>query len=128
ELRIGVRAGPEAMDPHYMALGNQIAAVKNIFEALVAFDEKLQIQPGLAESWKPIDDNTWEFQLRSGVKFHDGSPLTAEDVKFSLERVPEVAGPDGGLIINTRNINGVGVTGPLTVQISTSVPNPALPQ
>src|SRR5690606_21859942 len=76
----------------------------------------------------PSDDNTWEFQLRSGVKFHDGSPLTAEDVKFSLERVPGVAGPDGGLIINTRNINGVEVTGPLTVQISTSVPNPALPQ
>jgi len=128
ELKIGVRAGPEAMDPHYMALGNQIAAIKNVFEALVAFDETLQIQPGLAESWKPIDDTTWEFQLRSGVKFHDGAPLTAEDVKFSIERVPNVAGPDGGLIINTRNISNVEVTGPLTVRISTSVPNPVLPQ
>ncbi|MFT0849606.1 ABC transporter substrate-binding protein [Achromobacter sp. F4_2707] len=128
ELRIGVRAGPEAMDPHYMALGNQIAAVKNIYEALVAFDENLQIKPGLAESWKPVDDNTWEFQLRQGVKFHDGSPLTAEDVKFSLERVPGAAGPDGGLIINTRNISEVEVTGPHTIHITTSVPNPALPQ
>lgn len=128
ELRIGVRAGPEAMEPHYMALGNQIAAIKNIYEAMVAFDEKLQIVPGLAESWKPVDDTTWEFQLRSNVKFHDGSPLSAEDVKFSIERVPGVAGPDGGLIINTRNISNVEVTGPLTVRITTSVPNPALPQ
>jgi len=128
ELRVGVRAGPEAMDPHYMALGNQIAAMKNIYEALVAFDENLQIKPGLAESWKPISDTTWEFKLRPNVKFHDGSVLTAEDVKFSIDRVPKAAGPDGGLVINTRNINSVEVIDPLTVRISTSVPNPALPQ
>lgn len=128
ELKIGLRAGPEAMDPHYMALGNQIAAVKNMFEALVAFDENLQVVPGLAESWKPVSDTVWEFTLRPNVKFHNGEPLTAEDVKFSLDRVPGAAGPDGGLVINTRNISKVEATGPLTVEITTSVPNPSLPR
>lgn len=128
DLKVGVRAGPEAMDPHYMALGHQIAAIKNIYEALVTFDENLQIAPGLAESWKPINDTTWEFTIRPNVKFHNGEPLTAEDVKFSLDRVPGAAGPDGGLVINTRNITKVEVSGPLKVQVTTSVPNPALPQ
>ncbi|WP_232287751.1 ABC transporter substrate-binding protein [Verminephrobacter eiseniae] len=128
ELRIGVRAGPEAMDPHYLALGTQIAAIKNIYEALVFQDDKLQIQPGLATSWKVIDEHTWEFKLRPGVKFHDGSVLTAQDVKFSLERVPKAAGPDAGLVINTRNISKVDAVDDLTVRVITSMANPALPQ
>lgn len=128
ELKLGVRAGPEAMDPHYMALGHHVAAMKNIYESLIYLDESLQIAPGLAVSWEAVSDQTWEFKLREGVTFHNGEPFTAEDVKFSLERVPTAAGPDGGLVINTRNINKVEVIDPLTVQISTSVPNPALPQ
>ncbi|WP_010100276.1 ABC transporter substrate-binding protein [Verminephrobacter aporrectodeae] len=128
ELRIGVRAGPEAMDPHYMAIGNQIAAIKNVYEALVSQDEQLRIQPALATAWKLLDDTTWEFKLRPQVKFHDGSELHARDVKFSLERVPRVAGPNGGLVINTRNITEVLVLDSLTVRIRTSIPNPSLPQ
>ena len=44
--------------------------------------------------WKAIDDTTWEFTLREGVKFHDGSDVTAEDGKFSIERIPNVTGPN----------------------------------
>jgi peptide/nickel transport system substrate-binding protein len=128
ELRIGMRAGPEAMDPHYMALGTQIAQIKNMYEALVWQDERLQVQPGLATSWRVIDDFTWEFKLRPNVKFHNGANLTARDVKFSLERVPGAAGPDGGLVINTRNINRVDVVDDLTLRIGTAISNPSLPQ
>jgi len=128
ELRVGVRAGPEAIDPHYMALGNHAAALKNIFDPLVWVDEKLQVQPGLALSWRAVDDTTWEFKLRPGVKFHDGSPMTAADVKFSIERIPSVAGPDGGLVIYTRSIVGVEIVDDLTIRIRTNVPNAALPQ
>ena len=92
-LTIGVRGGPESLDPHFSALGTQAEAAKHIFDTLVWSDDNLQISAGLAESWKPINETTWEFKLRKGVKFHDGSDFTAEDVKFSIERIPVVSGP-----------------------------------
>jgi peptide/nickel transport system substrate-binding protein len=128
ELRIGVRAGPEGVDPHYMVIGNHSAAVKNMFDPLIWVDEKLQLQPWLAESWRNVDDTTWEFKLRQGVKFHDGSDFTAEDVKFSIARIPGAAGPDGGSTLYTRAIAGVDVVDPHTVRIRTTVPYAALPQ
>jgi len=128
ELRVGVRAGPEAIDPAYMALGNHAAAVKNMFDTLVWVDENLQVQPGLAVSWRPLDGSTWEFKLREGVTFHDGSPFTAADVKFSIERVPVAAGPDGGLTLYTRTIAGVDVVDARTIRIRTHGSHAALPQ
>lgn len=128
ELRIGMRAGPEAMDPQYMALGNHAAPMKNMYDPLVWVDEQLQVQPGLAESWRVVDDTTWEFRLRRNVVFHDGSPFTAADVKFSIERVPRFPGPDGGLTLYTRLIAGVDVVDDFTVRIRTNGPHAALPQ
>ena len=98
-LTVGVRGGPESMDPHFSALGVHAEAMKHIFDTLVWADENVQLQPGLAESWQPIDDTTWEFKLRQGVKFHDGSDFTAEDVKFSIERMPVVTGPTTTAIV-----------------------------
>lgn len=128
DLRIGLRAIPESMEPHYMAAGHQIAGIKNVFEGLVFLDENLQVQPALAESWEPVGERVWRFNLRKGVKFHNGETMTADDVKFSFDRVAKVAGPDGGLVINTRNISQVTVVDPNTVLIETSVANPVLPQ
>ena len=58
--------------------------------------------PALALSWKTIGDTTWEFKLRPGVKFHDGSDFTAEDVVFTYERVPKVPNSPGPYTIYTR--------------------------
>jgi peptide/nickel transport system substrate-binding protein len=128
ELRIGVRAGPEGIDPALFALGNHAAAVKNMFDTVVTVDDKLQLQPGLAESWRTVDDLTWEFKLRRGVTFHDGSPFTAADVKFSIERIPLVQGPDGGLTLYTRAIDSVEVVDDFTLRVKTKTPYAALPQ
>ena len=76
-LTMGVRGGPESLDPHYSALGSHAEAAKHIFDTLVWSGTDLQIEPGLATSWEPIDDDTWEFKLRQGVKFHDGSDFDA---------------------------------------------------
>ena len=66
-LTMGVRGGPESMDPHFSALGPHAEAAKHIFDTLVWSGTDLQIEPGLATSWTPVDDDTWEFSLRKGV-------------------------------------------------------------
>lgn len=125
-LTIGVRQGPESIDPHWTALGTHVESLKHVFDTLVQADERLQLAPGLAESWRPIDANTWEFRLRRGVKFHDGSDFTAEDVKFSIERIPNVTGPNPTTVY-VRNVREVRIVDPHTIHVVTPGPTPTLP-
>lgn len=125
-LTIGVRGGPESMDPDYSALGTHAEAAKHIFDTLVQADENLHLQPGLALSWMPINADTWEFKLRPGVKFQDGSDFTAEDVKFSIERPPLVTGPTSTAVY-VRRAKSVEIVDPLTVRVHTDGPAPELP-
>ncbi|MBA4336015.1 MAG: peptide ABC transporter substrate-binding protein, partial [Methylobacterium sp.] len=125
-LTIGVRAGPDSIDPHFTATGTHAESLKHIFDTLTWSGDKLQIEPRLATSWKAITPDTWEFKLRSGVKFHDGSDFTAEDVKFSIERIPVVSGPNPTTIY-TRRVKEVKIIDPLTVHIVTDGPAPNLP-
>ncbi|MBP7065454.1 ABC transporter substrate-binding protein [Ferrovibrio sp.] len=127
ELKIGLSAEPSALDPHYHNLGpnHQIAA--HLFDALLQQDENQKLAPGLAESWKPISETTWEFKLRKGVKFHDGSPFTAADVVFSLNRPPKVPNSPSSLSIYTRPITNIKVVDDHTVQLTTANPYPLLP-
>src|SRR5215207_10275619 len=76
-LTIGVRGGPDSIDPHFTATGTHAETLKHVFDTLVWSGDGLEIEPRLAESWKAIDATTWEFKLQRGVKFHDGSDLTA---------------------------------------------------
>jgi len=125
-LVVGVRGGPESLDPHYSALGPHAEAAKHIFDTLVWSGTDLQIEPGLATSWEPIDEDTWEFRLRKGVKFHDGSNFTAEDVKFSIERIPVVTGPTT-MTIYVRRVEEVEIIDPHTIHIHTDGPAATLP-
>src|SRR5215211_8536432 len=125
-LTIGVRAGPESIDPHYTATGTHAEALKHVFDTLVWSGDKLQLEPGLATSWKVVDPTIWEFKLREGVKFHDGSDFTAEDVKFSIERIPIVSGPNPTMIY-VRRVKEAKVVDPHTVHVLTDGPAPTLP-
>lgn len=125
-LTIGVRGGPDSIDPHFTATGTHAEALKHVFDTLTWSGDGLEVQPRLAESWKPLDPTTWEFKLRKGVKFHDGSDFTAADVKFSIERVPIVSGPNPTTIY-TRRVKEVVVVDPHTVHIKTDGPAPVLP-
>ncbi|HSS65057.1 MAG TPA: ABC transporter substrate-binding protein, partial [Gammaproteobacteria bacterium] len=91
-LTIGLASEPTAMDPHFHNLGPNNSLLSHLFDALVLQDENQSLVPGLAVSWRPLDDTTWEFKLRQGVKFHDGSPFTADDVVFTFQRAPDVEG------------------------------------
>ncbi|MGL4239887.1 MAG: ABC transporter substrate-binding protein [Beijerinckiaceae bacterium] len=125
-LTIGVRGGPDSIDPHFTATGTHAEALKHVFDTLVWSGDGLELQPRLAESWKVLNDTTWEFKLRRGVKFHDGSDFTAEDVKFSIERIPVVAGPNPTTIY-VRRVKEVKIVDPHTVHIVTDGPAPILP-
>ena len=85
ELTVGLASEPSSIDPHYHNLTPNNALAREVFDRLIMPDDKQVLKPGLAVSWTAIDDLTWEFKLRQGVKFHDGSPFNADDVIFTDE-------------------------------------------
>ncbi len=124
-LTMAVQQEPTSIDPHfhYTAPNNQTA--RHVFDSLIHADARLQPMPGLAESWRVVDDRTWEFTLRRGVTFHDGTPFTAEDVAFTFQRVPQVQNSPGSFALFTRG-KTVTVVDPHTIRISTQAPYPLM--
>src|SRR5690606_12545621 len=86
-----------------------------------------KLVPALATSWQAIDDKTWEFKLRSGVKFHNGADFTADDVKFTIERIPTVPNSPAQLTLYTASIADITIVDPHTIRFATKQPNPLLP-
>jgi len=98
-LRAGMQTDPVGLDPHTTSATATRNMLENVYDTLVMFDSEGRIVPGLAESWETSEDGlTWTFRLREGVTFHNGDPLTAQDVAFSINRIkdPEVASPNAG--------------------------------
>ena len=91
ELRVGLTVEPDSIDPHFHNFGGNKSLMPNLFEALTTMDAQDRLVPALAVSWRLIDDATWEFKLREGVTFSDGTKLTADDVAFTIERVTQRA-------------------------------------
>jgi peptide/nickel transport system substrate-binding protein len=85
EIKVGLSSEPTAMDPHYHNVGPNNMLSNAVFDKWSPRTRPRTI-PGLAESWTQLAPNVWEFKLRKGVKWHDGSPFTAEDVKFTMSR------------------------------------------
>ena len=126
-LSVGLGTDVTAINPHYHNLtpNNNVAA--HIFGYLVERNEKSQPIPGLATEWKTIDPNTWEFKLRKGVKFHDGSDFTAADVVASIERVPKVPNSPSPFTAYTKQIQKIEVVDPYTIRFRTATPYPLMP-
>src|SRR5436309_15908560 len=75
-------------DPPNSVLRESIILGYHVFDHLAARDPKTgKVRPSLATAWRNLDDTTWEVRLRPGVRFHDGTPFTARDVKASFDRV-----------------------------------------
>jgi len=111
------------MDPHAQneSLNNTAAAY--IYEPLLTYDEKFELVPALATSWTRDGNLLWKFNLRKGVKFHDGTPFTADDVVFTIERAMS---PTSNFRVYTTGIQGARKIDDHTVLIYTTVPNPVL--
>jgi len=111
----------DALDP--VEDGSVLAEKALITEPLIGVNPDLTIKPLLAASWSQIDDNTWEFKLRDDVYFHDGSKMTADDVKLSLERANKL----NSRITSLLKMMSIEVVDPTTLRIKTSEMNPILP-
>jgi len=128
-LTIALPSTPETIDPHQFRSVLSGSIIGMMGEGLLTRDpQSMELKPLLAESWRNVNPNTWEFKLRKGVKFHNGEEFTGESVKFTIDRIvnsklntlgkltfPPSFGPD------------VTVVDPLTVRITTKVPDPMLP-
>ena len=90
DLIIGSSTEPSSLDPQFSRTGNNQNVAAQIFDRLIEPDPNLQVTPALAESWTNVDPTTWRVKLRAGVLFQDGSPLTTDDVIFSLERAKDM--------------------------------------
>lgn len=126
ELVIGLGADVTSIDPHNNNAAPNNSIGEQIFGKLIENDARQNPKPGLAESWRTVDDLTWEFKLRRGVKFHDGSDFTAADVAFSIER-PGIINTPGGFTIFTRAITEKIIVDPYTIRLKTATPYPNLP-
>ena len=126
-LTMGVGAPVTSIDPHYHQLSPNTAVAQMIFGALTATDGHARVIPDLAESWRVVDPTTWEFKLRQGVRFHNGSEFTAEDVAFTFDRVPKVPNSPSSYAIYTRPITRVEIIDSHTIRLHTAVPYPLMP-
>ena len=127
ELRIGLAADVTSMDPHFVNLQPNDLVAQHVFDTLTRIDENARLVPGLAESWKATDATTWEFRLRRGVKFHDGSELTAEDVIYSLERPATIVNSPGSFVPFTRPLVFKQAVDRYTVRLRTASPYAMVP-
>jgi peptide/nickel transport system substrate-binding protein len=125
-LTIGASSAPTGMDPHFHSSNMNNAQLRQVFDLLIDLDSSGRFVPKLAESWRAVDERTWEFRLREGVRFHDGTPFTAEDVAFSYARVPTVPNSPGPFTPAVRLISRVEVVDPRTIRFHTREPHPFL--
>jgi peptide/nickel transport system substrate-binding protein len=125
ELTIASPADATTMDPGRSTQVLTVNYFANLYDTLTRWDSSLKLQPGLATAWKALNDTTWEVTLRSDVKFHDGTPLTAEDVKATYDRnlVPGRTVVTAGF----ATIEAVQAVNPTTLRIITKKPDPLMP-
>ena len=123
-LRAGIKLSPTSMDPHFRLSGEQ-QLLRALHARLVDMTPDGKPTAGIAEHWRLTQDQrAWDFRVRADAKFSDGSPITAEDVAYSLWRVPRIEGSAGGYHIFVRAITRVEVLDRLTVRLHTETPYP----
>jgi peptide/nickel transport system substrate-binding protein len=124
-LRFASGFDPQSLDPHALALQYQTRVVSQIYESLVFRDRNFAMEPALAVSWQQLEPKRWRFKLRPGVKFHDGTPFTADDVVFSIERALH---KNSQRSFQLRGILEARKVDDLTVDIVLAAPDAVLPE
>ena len=126
-LTVGVGGAFTSLDPHYHNLGPNNVLADYVFSRLVRPDPAFNPEPDLATSWAAISPTTWEFKLRQGVTFTDGTPFTADDVVFTFGRIPTVLNSPSSFNFAVKPIDRIEVIDAYTVRFHTNEPQPLLP-
>src|SRR5262245_11118971 len=125
-LVVGQAGDTLTLDPHSFNGIVEASLMSNLFDPLIAFDKNMEIDPKLSliESWKNPAPDRWVFEIRKGVKFHNGADLTAEDVAYSIERMRnwKAFGAMTGIAVYLNKLTSAKATGPYTVEVETSGP------
>lgn len=124
-LRVATAFDPQTMDPHAVALLYHSRIAFQIHDSLIGRDERFRLEPALALSWQLATPTTWRLRLRPGVTFHDGSPFTADDAVFSLERA--LAAPSQRAF-QLKGVSAVRKLDALTIEIQLEAPDAVLPE
>jgi peptide/nickel transport system substrate-binding protein len=124
-LRVASAFDPQTMDPQALALLYHSRIVFQLYESLVTRDEKFGLEPGLAVSWQPAGPLAWRFKLRPNVVFHDGTPFTADDAVFSIERA---LGPTSQRAFQLKGVTAVKKIDALTIELQLEQPDAVLPE
>ncbi len=111
------------LDPHAQNHQTTHTFLQQVYEPLVRYGKDFQIEPALATKWTQITPTQWRFELRKGVKFHDGAPFTADDVVFSLTRIMT---PPSNMMTSTQSIQEVKKIDDYTVDLILKGPSPIL--
>jgi peptide/nickel transport system substrate-binding protein len=128
ELRIGLANEPTYIDPHAQEIGPNVELRLHIFDSLVRLGPNEELQPGLAVSWRLVEGPLlWEFKMRPGARFHDGTPVTAHDAAFSIERAPQVPGAPSTYSRHLRNVESAVAIDDSTLHVRTRRPGLLLP-
>eukprot|EP01037_Dinobryon_pediforme_P005507 gene5507-5561_t len=125
--RVGIQTETSSMDPHFALVGANQVVSGMIFESLLAADDAMRPTAGVADRWTLIDDTTWEFHVRPGAMFHDGSRLTAEDIRFSLDRMPRVPGSPAPYVRLAGLTQSLEVVSPEVFRLHTKSFDPSVP-
>ena len=123
-VRIGNAGDALSMDPHSFNETVQLSVVSNMYEPLVGRNKDLSLAPVLATKWEQTSPTVWRFTLRQGVKFHDGTPFTADDVVFTFKRT-QLEGSN--VQTYTNSVKDVRKIDDFTVEVETKEPAPILP-
>jgi peptide/nickel transport system substrate-binding protein len=129
-VKVGINAPAAAIDPITVADDGGLAVLGQAGEYLVWSDAKLNAVPRLAESWEPNEDaSVWTFKIRQGVKFHDGTPMSAEDVAASISRLADPKNASSALSAFAGVIgkDSAKVVDPQTVEFTLEAPNGNFP-
>ncbi|SRR5260221_2087054 len=112
-----------SLDPHSQNHATTNAIMQHTYEGLTRYTKDYKIEPCLAVSWKQVSETQWRFNLRKNVKFHDGTPFTADDVVFSYNRIKQ---PQGTMQIYVAGVNEVKKIDDYTVDFILAGPDPIL--